>query len=53
MFQCADVTHEALEMYDYVLSKAKTFGVHSDMYRISNIADAPLGCAYTFEWLTD
>ena len=51
--QYADVDHSSLELYDYVLSKAKTFGVHTDMYRISNVQDAKAGCAYTFEWLRD
>ena len=52
-WQYADVDHSSLELYDYVLSKAKTFGVHTDMYRISNVQDAKAGCAYTFEWLRD
>merc|ERR1712212_428289 len=49
----ADVDYINLELYNYVLSKAKTFGVHTDMYKISNAAEMKPGCQYLFKWLED
>ena len=49
----ADVPIPNLAIYNYVLSKAKTFGTHQDMYRIANVTDMEEQCAYTFEWLED
>ena len=49
----ADVDVTSLELYSYVLSKAKTFGIHTDMYKITNANEMVSGCAYLFEWLVD
>ena len=49
----ADVPIPNLSIFNYVLSKAKTFGVHTDMYKIENITDMEEQCAYTFKWLSD
>jgi len=35
------------------LSKAKAFGVHTNMYLIGNWADAPEGYDYFFNWVKD
>ena len=49
----ADVPLANLELYSFVLSKAKLFGIHTDMYQISNATEMQGGCAYTFKWLSD
>ena len=49
----ADVDVETLGLYNFVMSKAKTFGTHHDMYKISNVLEMDPGCEYTFKWLED
>ena len=49
----ADIDGTNLELYNFVLSKAKIFGIHTDMYKIANIVEAESGCAYIFQWLQD
>ena len=49
----ADVPMSNLPLYHYVLSKAKTFGVHTDMYEILETSDMESGCAYLWSWLAD
>ena len=48
-----DVDFLNLDIYEFVLSKAKLFGVHTDMYKIANIVEAKTGCSYLFEWIKD
>ena len=43
-----DVDFLNLDIYEFVLSKAKLFCVHTDMYKIANIAEAQTGCTYLF-----
>ena len=49
----ADVPVESLDLYTYVLSKAKILGVHCDMYKLSNMSDMKEQCSYTFKWKED
>ena len=49
----ADVPVANLELYHFVHSKAKLFGIHTDMYEISNATEMQGGCAYTWKWLSD
>ena len=49
----ADVDINTLDIYEYVLSKAKLFGVHTDMYRIANADEMKGGCQYLFKWISD
>ena len=49
----ATVPKDRLTQYTYTLSKAKNFGVHTDMYKLSNIAGMQGGCTYTFRWIRD
>ena len=49
----AEVPVENLDLYSYVLSKAKVLGVHCNMYTISNIKDMKEKCSYTFKWKQD
>ena len=39
--------------YHVVLSKAKTFGVHTNMYLIENWGQASTNMDYTFNWIKD
>ena len=49
----AEVPVANLDLYTYVLSKAKILGVHCDMYKLSNIKDMKEKCSYTFKWKQD
>ena len=49
----ADVDINTLDIYEYVLSKAKLFGVHTDMYKIANANEMKGGCQYLFKWISD
>ena len=48
-----DVPVANLPLYHYVLSKAKTFGIHEDMYEIANTSDMVDGCSYLWTWIED
>ena len=49
----AEVPVANLDLYTYVLSKAKILGVHCDMYKLTNIKDMKEKCSYTFKWKQD
>ena len=53
VYKYADVPIPNLSVFNYVLSKAKTFGIHTDMYRIANVTEMQAQCTYIFEWLAD
>ena len=48
-----DFPLDNIELYDFVLEKAKVLGVHSPMYKIMNANEMAGGCSYTFKWIAD
>lgn len=49
----SEVHVDDLDLYNFVFSKAKTFGIHTDMYLIANPTDMQPGCDHFFKWTQD
>ena len=41
------------DVFNYVLSKETSFGIHTPKYKIANAGEMVPGCAYIFKWLED
>jgi hypothetical protein len=47
------VSAKDLQQYTIVLSKAKTFGIHFDVYKVVNAAGFDEDHTWEFNWLKD
>jgi hypothetical protein len=51
--ELTDINPRIADSHYLSFSKAKTFGVHTNMYLISNWGDAPSGYDFVFNWVKD
>jgi len=50
---CGTVEHQELNDHYFTLSKAETFGVHTNVYHILNAGDMAAQGSYLFDWQKD
>jgi len=50
---CGTVEKQELANHYFTLSKAKTFGIHTNMYHITNANDMQAQGSYLFDWQKD